>query len=400
LADSFYNSKDIPFLVFFTIAILSLVYLLDVTWSEQRRIAQIGAAALSAFACAVAVDVRLPGIILIPLTSVLIVFVAFCNPKHWKDVGVVMATYLVLTMGAILFFWPILWHSPRHEFINALESMSHYPWPGPVLYRGEWILTTDLPWDYIPTWIFISIPLLQLGGFIFGILGLAVVAGTYIKTGFSKPVRAYIDLLTPDSLAWMVIVGWLVLPLAAIIILHSTVYDGWRQMYFIYPPIVLVAVFGMKTIYERLSSLFGYSTSSKILAGIVLAVGLLEPLAFILQYHPHENVYFNFFAGDPKTLRQRFEQDYWGLSYKQGIDYVLAHDTSQGINLAVADFPGMEYLNYMLNQEQADRVIMLRGNPDYFITVFRGHPEDYTAGKEYYSVIVRGVKIMAVYKMK
>jgi len=400
-ADSFYNSKDIPFLVFFTIAILSSVCLLDVTWSEKRQIAKVGAAALSALACAVAVDVRLPGIVLIPLTGILLILVALCNPRRWKDVGIVLAVYLLFVMAFILLFWPILWHRPLLEFVNALESMSQYPWPGPVLYRGEWVWTKDLPWDYIPIWILISTPLLQVVGFVLGVFSLTLVTVENVRINFSKSFRSYFDKLTPDSLAWLVTIGWLILPLAAVIILHSTVYDGWRQMYFIYPSILLIAVFGLKTVWVRLFSLFGYSTLRKILAGTVLAIGLLEPLVFALQYHPHENVYFNIFAGDPKTLRQNFEQDYWGLSYKQGIDYIFAHDPSKKINLVVADFPGMEYINYMLTQDQASRLVVgSHENPDYFVTVFRGHPEDYTVGEEYYSISVRGTKIMTVYKLK
>jgi hypothetical protein len=397
-ADSFYNSKDIPFLAFFTIAVLSLTFLLDVTWSEQRRGTKIRVAALSALACAVAIDVRLPGIVLIPLTGVLLILIAFRNPKRWKDVGIVLATYLLLAMGLVILFWPILWRNPIKELINGFETMSHFSWPSYVLYRGTFILAKILPQDYIPTWIFISTPLLQLGGFALGVLGLVMALGRYVKVGFSKTFRSYIDGLTPDSLAWLGIVGWLVLPLATVIILHSVVYDGWRQMYFIYPSFLLIAVFGMKMVYERLS---GYKVAFKVLAGAILTAGLLEPLIFAIQYHPHENLYFNIFAGDPATLRHRFEQDYWGLSYKQGIDYILAHDSSRKIDLFVDDFPGEEYINYMLPQEQVPR-LFLRSlkNSDYFVTVFRYHPEDYTIGEEYYSLSVRGVKIMAVYKLK
>jgi hypothetical protein len=397
-ADSFYNSKDIPFLAFFTIAVLSLTFLLDVTWSDQPRSAKIRAASLSAFACAIAVDVRLPGIVLIPLTSILMILIALCNPKRWKDVGIVLATYLLLVTGLIILFWPILWRNPLQELINGFGTMSHFSWPSYVLYRGTFILAKNLPRDYIPTWIFISTPLLQLGGFALGVLGLVMALGKYVKAGFSKIFRSYIDGLTPDSLVWLGIVGWLVLPLATVIILHSVVYDGWRQMFFVYPSILLIAVYGMKMVYERLSR---YPVAFKILAGTILGIGLLEPLIFAIQYHPHENLYFNIFAGDPSTLSQKFEQDYWGLSYKQGIDYILAHDSSKKIDLFVADFPGEEYINYMLPQEQASRLfIRSLKNSDYFITVFRYHPEEYTIGEEYYSVSVRGVKIMAVYKLK
>jgi hypothetical protein len=398
-ADSFYNSKDIPFLAFFTIAVLSLIFLLDATWSEQRQNVKIWTAVFSSLTCAIAVDTRVPGFVLIPLTIIPLALVVLCNPKRWKDVGGMFATYLVIVTGLIILFWPILWHNPLNEFIKGFKEMSHFLWPSQVLYRGQFILAKNLPRNYIPTWILISTPLLQLGGFLLGVCSLVMVTGKYIKSNFAKPFRSHLDKLTPDSLAWLVIIGWLALPLAAVTILHSVVYDGWRQMYFIYPPILLIAVFGMKAVYEWLAN--KYPTASKILAGTFLMVGLLEPLIFAIQNHPHENVYFNVFAGNPATLRQNFELDYWGLSYKQGIDYILAHDPSKKIDLAVADFPGEEYIEYMLTQEQASRLVVRSlQNSDYFITVFRYHPEDYIVGKEYYSVSIRGVKIMTVYKLK
>ena len=64
-------------------------------------------------------------------------------------------------------------------------------------------------------------------------------------------------------------------------------------------------------------------------------------------------MYFNQLAGDPATLRYRFEMDYWGLSYKQAIDALLEMDTSDDIKINVENSPGRSYLRYMLTPEQA-----------------------------------------------
>jgi hypothetical protein len=195
--------------------------------------------------------------------------------------------------------------------------------------------------------------------------------------------------------------AWLVVPLAAIIIFRSTVYDAWRQMYFLYTSILLIAVFGMKTVYGQLSALFRHRIGFKILAAAVLMAGLLEPIIFAIQYHPFENVFFNVFAGNPKTLRQNFELDYWGLSYKQGIDYVLAHDPSDKINLDITDPPEREYIQYMLAPEQASRLVPTPlEESDYFISAFRWHPQDYEYGTKYFFISVKGIEIMAVYKLR
>jgi hypothetical protein len=269
-----------------------------------------------------------------------------------------------------------------------------------MLFQGEYVRAMDPFWQYIPTWILITTPLLQLGGFIMGGFCLVILIVKKIQSIFRKSARSDLA-ITPDHLAWLAILGWLFLPLASIFIFHSVLYDAWRQMFFIYPAMLLIAVFGIKTGYEQLFKKPNRPIWLKILTGAILMAGLLEPLVFMVQYHPFENVFFNVFAGDPLTLRQNFEQDYWGLSYKQGIDYILSHDSSQKIRLSIAGTPGELYIQYMLPPEQASRLVI--GSPetsDYFISAFRWHPQDYPYGKEYFAVNIRGTKILTVYKVK
>jgi hypothetical protein len=398
-ADAFYNTKDIPFLAFFTLAALSVVCLLDVAWSARQWPIKLATAVFGAICCACAIDIRMPGIVFIPLAGILLMLIIVCRPGRWKDVSVMVAVWLVITAGLIILFEPIYWHDPVREFLNGFAIWSHFTWDRTMLYRGQYVSAMQPLWHYIPTWILISTPLLQLSGLVLGIFSLAWRAGRWTKGKLASPVRSLLDGLTADTLAWLAIVGWLVVPLAVVILFRSVFYDGWRQMYFIYPAILLVAVLGMKTVYERLSVLLKRPIWLKMVAGAILMAGLAEPLVFCIQYHPHENVFFNVFAGDPATLRQNYEQDYWGLSYKQGIDYILAHDPSDKIKVAVIDPPGQDYVKWM--PEQASRLVMASADDsDYLVTTFRWHPADYTFGDEVYSINIRGTKILAVYKKK
>ena len=45
----------------------------------------------------------------------------------------------------------------------------------------------------------------------------------------------------------------------------------------------------------------------------------------MIKDHPHQNVYFNFLAG--KNIQTKFELDYWGLSNKQALEYILKNDS-------------------------------------------------------------------------
>jgi hypothetical protein len=44
----------------------------------------------------------------------------------------------------------------------------------------------------------------------------------------------------------------------------------------------------------------------------------------MVELHPYQSVYFNrVVAGGLKTEASRFETDYWGNSYKEGVEWVI-----------------------------------------------------------------------------
>ena len=114
--------------------------------------------------------------------------------------------------------------------------------------------------------------------------------------------------------------------------------------------------------------------------------------------HPHQNVYFSVLNGD--KIRSQFEQDYWGLSYRQGLLYILENDSRPKIKVVTAHAPG--YLNTLLfeeSQNQRIEFVPKQEQADYFLTEYRWHPQDYPfQDKEVYSIEVNGSKIMSVFK--
>ena len=72
--------------------------------------------------------------------------------------------------------------------------------------------------------------------------------------------------------------------------------------------------------------------------GSFLLICFFEPLYTIFSIHPHQQTYFNFFAGEDPMLN--FEGDYYGTSYRQGLEYILENDLSDEILISVANSPG------------------------------------------------------------
>jgi hypothetical protein len=246
----------------------------------------------------------------------------------------------------------------------------------------------------------ISTPYLQLGSFLLGSFCIGFAALKSIIHRFNIGVKSWKELVTFDSLVWVAILGWLAVPIIAILVLHSILYDGWRQMFFIYPAMVLIGVFGLKTVYAWLLGISKNKPFVEMAFRLVLVIGLLEPIFFLVNTHPFENIYFNAFAGNPLSIRQQFEMDYWGLSNKQGIDVILANDPREKIRISVST-PGQLYVQYLLPKEQADRLSFVDlKDADYFLTTYRFHPSDYLYPDRFFSIKVRGTEIMTVYQLR
>jgi hypothetical protein len=101
---------------------------------------------------------------------------------------------------------------------------------------------------------------------------------------------------------------------------------------------------------------------------------------FMFRYHPVQQAYFNeLVSRDKDYLRQRYEMEYWGCVYKQGLEYLLEHDKSDSIRVFWSLPPVINNV-MMLPAEQRGRFVLVsRGEyPYYFITNYRGmtHPRN------------------------
>ena len=100
-------------------------------------------------------------------------------------------------------------------------------------------------------------------------------------------------------------------------------------------PLLLIMLAGFQAFYEWVCRHLGKNISLA-LCGTLLAIGMIPIAAWMIQYHPYQNVYFNRLAGaDMKTIQQRFPLDYWGLSYQRGLEEILKTDHGENINVFI-----------------------------------------------------------------
>jgi len=305
-ADYFYNDKDAVFLAFFILAVTTAVSFIErPTWRT---------ATWHALACAIAIDIRVMGILLPTATLAFVCLRAIRGEYRSQNTAGPAGLYIVLLTGLVIIFWPYLWSNPLSHFQEVLVNMSHFRWPDSVLYKGQIIKATLLPWHYPLVWIGITIPLLYLGMFM---LGLGAI--------LSQVVRRRWRLYATDA-EWqdLLFLGLGLVPLLAVIALHSVLYNGWRQLYFVYPMLLLVALRGLVTAWRWQVGPAAARYWRPVL-GLGLGIGLTMIAGRMVQLHPLENIYFNALAGP--TPERAYETDYWCLSYRQGLAWIAAHDS-------------------------------------------------------------------------
>ncbi len=386
-AEAFYNSKDIVFLAFFTLGVYTLVRLL------QRP--SLARAAVHGVATAAAIDVRIPGILLVAFTVGMVglemLFGAAVQGRRLRFVWALLV-FGVVGVASVILGWPYLWEAPADHFLAVLASMKRFGWSGDVLYLGERVSALALPWHYAPVWIVITTPVAYIAAFL---LGSVAIGGALLR----HPIAG---LRTLEGRLDVLFVGWFALPIGLVIGLHSVIYDGWRHLYFVYPALLLVAVRGALALWQqgqRMRRWRPVAVGAAGLAGLEMAY----TIGRMVQAHPQEQVYFSFLPG--QVVERLFERDYWGLSYRQGLEWVARHDPAPQLNVMAQNGGLLENnLAVMKPEVRARFRVWPRGKePEagpqlYFLGAYRTHPEPYppSLGGEIYALKPYGVTALSV----
>jgi hypothetical protein len=378
--NSFFNPKDIPFLSAYIISIYTLLLFLD-----KKNIFM---AVLHGIATAAACSIRTPGIIIIPITFFFLFFDLFLSKESWKNylkAAGLLLSFLIVSAGLIVLFNPILYTDPIGNYIKVFNIMKHYPWRGTQFYLGHNI-GNIIPWHYSIVWFSVSSPILYLLLFVIGM-------GALITKTVRTRMRAHFQALRNIYVA----AACAILPIFTVIVEKSTLYTNNRQMYFCYPPLLLISLYGFVKLVEYLKK---RTIRWQVWVGVVLVLGLAYPVYFMVRYHPYENFYFNALAGSEMSIiKQRFTLDAWGMTAKDGLEYILATDPSKDITINFLD--GVPRSILMLPESDQNRLhINTADKPMYLINEYHYFPiKEVPGGSVYYSIKIGDTDILTVYKM-
>ena len=304
---SFINPKDIPFMAFFLFTIWSGYRLADSLAADHRMTIfhapgmaptrfrlreslpylQSPKLLLAGALLGMTMSIRLLG----PLPGLIVIlYLAFAFPQKWLSIT---AAYLICALVIMLLTWPYLWPNPLDHWMDSLVLMVRFPWPGRVLFNGEFYDPDGLPVSYLPVLLNIQLtePLLVLVYLGFGM---------FVVRSWRKDIN--LDL-------FLALVIGSVLPLTGLILLRATMYDNFRQILFLLPPLMLFAGFAL----DLLFSVF----RSVALRFVLLSALAIPGIYASFQLHPYQYIYYNSLPGQTGGAFRRFELDYWGTAYRE-----------------------------------------------------------------------------------
>lgn len=372
---SFFNTKDIPFMTMFLISL----YFNAIAFNKKKIINFV----ILGISIGILINLRIAGIILPLCILTFAVIDAISEKKYLHHLKLI--SFFGLTTIIVLFAsWPYLWTDPINNFIHAFANMSHFRWGGEILFNGKIIKGTAVGWNYIPIWFSITTPLFYL---FTGLAGIVLLIIKFIK----KPLILLLNTKERNNIFFIIC---FLSPIFIAIALNSVLYDGWRHLYFIYPSFVLLAIYGLNFFIRKKKNML--LIASSILTFIFIT-------GFMVKHYPIQHVYYNCILRftPPEYIRNNFEMDYWGVSYRQSLEYILENDDSPIINVNISNFADYMIIK-ILSPKDRNRVNFVPfEKATYFITNYRWHPQDYEELKnlEYHSFKIANNTVNKIFKL-
>lgn len=339
--EQFTNIKDLVFTATCCYALLGTVLCLE---HEGRWLWE----TLGAFLFALCANTRIIGLVFPLLLLGYRVLRDGVLAPVWKERGTGRfllrcarhAASLLLFLLFYMLITPAAWTSPLKFLGETLGEFSDYNvWPGTVYFLGNQYSGSGLPWYYLPVWLGVSVPLWYLLAML---VGIAQAANAVMHN--RRELCCFLRSSLLGRGRWFVLCLIVaVLPVAAAILMHSTLYNGWRHMYFLFPEIVVLAVFGIQRLFRLLHGL-----RLRCLVAGGMALLLAGQICWTVWMHPFEKLYFNFIG---RAMADHLETDYWYESCYSQVMHILEADSSHRITLSTNSFSNLTVNNYLYSQD-------------------------------------------------
>jgi hypothetical protein len=327
----FYTPIDVSFLFAMMLATLAIIVMARRTVPSWP--ATVGAGLLSGLAIAT----RSSGVI----TQVyLLAALALCGLETLARPGGSMRGDLLriglravcaLAIGwiAAIALWPWLQiGNPLSQFEDAFLLFANHPNSFEFNFWGRPVLSTALPWTYVPGQLLARLPegflLLLLAGISFGLAAVLGFSRATIEAVMRRGATRLretnlrdtslrdtnlrdLGLLLARSRCQLIVWAAVILPIGFIIARHSTLYDGIRHVLFVIPMLAVIAGAGSLRL---LPVLRRFPMPAAVAGGAYVGFSIW----MLAVLHPLEYVATNALVGGVQGAYQRFDLDYWAIA--------------------------------------------------------------------------------------
>ena len=361
-AHSFFNSKDPPFLAMFMIAL----YLVQRAFRRDT----VAAFAACGVGVGVLINLRIMGVLLFAAVAGLraLDLMPARNRAARRRALVTTAAFVLAAAGTLYALSPYLWRDPL-AIADAFTGLAWHPTLALTFFQGRWVRWPSIPPHYLPTWMAITTPPATL-------LLCLIGAGVLVGRGAARPGSQIRN--TRMRFEWLLLVC-LTLPIVAVIALNSNIYDGWRHMYFLYAPLCLLAVCGLRALLAAARRLRSPAAAAWLRRGVsaLAAAALVTTAADLVRLHPNQKWYFNFLVArrTPEHVRRQWDVAYLNTEYRQAMEYLLARFPDSTLYLRVSESAdGRQVRKMRRNRATLSAAARRR-------ILFTGHPLDEAPGQ-------------------
>ena len=372
---SFNNPKDAPF------AVMSLASLATIIscWDHLPR-PPVRVWLRTAIVIGLTMAIRIGGLVLFEYLALSwLAWLAIrggdtrpARVRSFLQLAITGAQIFVVAWLLMCVFWPWAQESPVHgPWRGLLAARRFTDFTAIVRFQGLDILSDQLPRTYVPIILGITLP-----EFYFLIAALAPFALVWrLRRRTTEPI----DHRSAVFIALIVVATFF--PIASAIQSGTILYDGMRHLLFIVPPLAVLAGIVTASFFSNVGS-----RAAGAAVAIALAASVSVTAADMWRLHPYESIYFNrTFGGGLPHAYGRFETDYWGQSYREATDWLVANyaPAKPGpIRVANCSVPFLTgyYLDTPERREHFLNV-HLDEHPDVVLATTRWHCNEIVAGR-------------------
>ena len=338
-AHSFFNSKDVPFLVMFMISL----YLVHRAFRRDT----LAAFLLCGVGVGLLVNFRVMGIVLFAAVLALR-GLDLLTARRVPERKRVLLTGGAFALTAALAYYaslPGLWTDPVGHGAELARTLSSHPIPGNNLFRGQWLYSPDgPPFDYVPVWVGITTPPATLL--------LALIGGLALAW---RGIRRLRDIPRNGPLRFgLLLLSLPIVTTVAVVVLENNINQTWRHLFFLYAPLLLLAAFGLHWL--------GASPRGRWIrmGAYALAVAAVAVTAVsMIRIHPHQNNHFNVFVDrtTPERLNSLYAVRYWRVAGRDLLRAIVRDYPSGDLFLS---FNRLEQYRATLPVDDRERIVGTR----------------------------------------